>query len=181
MSRLVALVLTVGMLAFAGCQKDPPIYHAENEGPPPLPPASGTAIGYLVDNRGTLKLRDDQLEHLKQLDASLAARNDIIDTQLRTIERPDEQPPPAKGEPPPRHNNAPGAQIRTTGDAAKLHEARAENDREALAKAFAVLDPEQQKTAKRLLEDRGISTPGSDGKQGGDPPRQTETGVPLEP
>src|SRR5688572_26260358 len=55
---------------------------------PPLPPASGTAVGYLVDASGELQLRDDQLTKLKDIDASLAAENGQIDAQLRQIEKP---------------------------------------------------------------------------------------------
>lgn len=160
MLRALLFVALLAPLLGAGCHREPqPMTPKEGE-LPPLPPASGTAIGYLIDNAAPLKLRDDQLARLKDLDTSLAARNDQIDTQLRTIERPDEQPA-EKGQPPPRHNNAPGAQIRTTADAQKLHKAKAENDREALTKAFAVLDPDQQAMAKRLLDERGIAAPGA--------------------
>ncbi|HEU0034275.1 MAG TPA: hypothetical protein VFQ53_26815 [Kofleriaceae bacterium] len=148
---------------------------------PPLPPASGTAIGYLVDNASQLKLRDDQLTKLKEIDTSLAARNDAIDTQLRGIEKPDEEAP-QKGQPPPRHNNAPGAQIKTTPDAAKLHEAKKANDKEALERAFALLDPDQKEMARRMLDERGIAAPGAPKKP---EPKQNEpasdSGVPLEP
>jgi hypothetical protein len=145
---------------------------------PPLPPSSGTPVGYLVDNATQLQLRDDQLTQLKEIDKSLAAKDDEIDTQLRLIEKPEEDPEPAKGQPPPRHNNAPGAQIKTTPDAAKLHEARKTNDFEALQKAFALLDPTQKTTARKLLEDRGVTAPGSPTKQS----RPTsDDGVPLEP
>jgi len=150
---------------------------------PPLPPASGTAVGYLVDSAKTLELRDDQLKRLKEIDASLSARNDVLDTQLRAIEKPDEEPA-AKDQPPPRHNNAPGAQIKTTPDAAKLHAAKKANDKEALDKAFAVLDPPQQEKARKLLDERGISAPGSGTPGNGrepPPPKQSEDGVPLEP
>ena len=127
---------------------------------PPLPPASGTAVGYLVDSAGQLKLREDQLEKLKALDVSLAAKNDSIETQLRTMERPMEEPA-EKNKPPPRHNNAPGAQVTTSADAQKLHQMRASNDKDALEKAFAVLDDDQKTIAKRLLDERGISSPGT--------------------
>lgn len=166
------------MFVLVGCNKEPVIYHPENEGPPPLPPASGTAIGYLLDNAGQLELREEQRVKLKEIDDSLAARNDVLDTQLRQIERPDEEPQ-QKDQPPPRHNNAPGAQVKTTGDAAKLHQAKKDNDRYALERAFAILDEKQQALAKRLLEDRGIATPGGDKKA--EPPRTSDDGVPLEP
>lgn len=175
MSRFVFLVL----LVIAGCKHDPqPMTPKEGE-LPPLPPASGTAIGYLVDNAVQLKLRDDQLTKLKQIDTSLAARNDSLDTQLRSIETPEEAGEVEKGAPPPRHNNAPGAQVKTTPGAAKLHEAKEANQREALEKAFAVLDPEQQESARRLLDERGISSPG--GPKQKPPERGSDEGVPLEP
>jgi len=167
------------LLALAACHHDadPPPMHPREGDLPPLPPSSGTPVGYLIDNAGQLNLHDDQLARLKEIDQSLAARNDEIDTQLRIIEKPDEDPPPGPGQPPRRHNNAPGAQIKTTADAAKLHDAHKANDAEALRKAFAVFDPPQQATARRLLEDRGITAPGSEAKP---PRRDPENGVPLE-
>lgn len=164
-------------LAAASCHHDPkPMQPKEGE-LPPLPPASGTAIGYLVDNATQLKLRDEQLTRLKEIDASLAARNDQLDTQLRMAEKPDEEAP-EKGKPPPRHNNAPGAQVKTTPEAAKLRDAKAANDHDALVKALAVLDPDQQAIAKRLLDERGIAVPGEKPKTNEPSP---EDGVPLEP
>jgi hypothetical protein len=175
---LRAMLLALLVLTSCGRGGDPsPVHPGEGE-LPPLPPSSGTTVGYLLDNATQLQLRDDQLEKLRQIDVSLAARVDAIDTQLRMIEKPDEAPPAEKGQPPPRHNNAPGAQIRTTPDAAKLHAARKANDTEALQKAFALLDATQQTTARKLLEDRGIAAPGSEIKQ---PTRDPKDGVPLEP
>lgn len=153
----------VALLLMTACHRDtdpPPIHPKEGE-LPPLPPSSGTPVGYLLDNATQLQLREDQLKQLKEIDQSLAARDAEIDTQLRIIEKPQEDPEVPKGTPPPRHNNAPGAQIRTTADAAKLHSARRDNDSEALQKAFALLDPPQRTTARKLLEDRGITPPGS--------------------
>jgi hypothetical protein len=140
---------------------DPPPMHPTEGELPPLPPSSGTPVGYLLDNATQLQLREDQLKQLKEIDQSLSARDAEIDTQLRIIEKPQEDPEVAKGVPPSRHNNAPGAQVRTTADAAKLHSARRDNDSEALQKAFVLLDPAQRTTARKLLEDRGITPPGS--------------------
>ena len=170
------LLLLAG-LVLAGCHHDPkPMTPKEGE-LPPLPPASGTAVGYLVDNATGLKLRPDQLTKLKEIDTSLAARNDSIDTQLRALVKPDEQPA-EKGQPPPRHNNAPGAQVKTTGEVGKLQDARAANDRDALKRAFALLDPDQADAARKLLDERGIVAPGADRKP---PVRPDADGVPLEP
>jgi len=164
-------------LVLVGCHHDPkPMTPKEGE-LPPLPPASGTTIGYLVDNATALKLRPDQLDKLKEIDTSLAARNDSLDTQLRAMVKPDEAPA-EKGRPPPRHNHAPGAQVKTTGEAGKLQDARAANDRDALKRAFELLDPDQKDAARKLLDDRGIAAPGSEKKGSA----RTETdGVPLEP
>ena len=176
MLRLTLLAL----LAVAGCHHEPrPMTPKEGE-LPPLPSASGTPVGYLLDNASQLELRPDQIAKLKDIDQSLAARNDGLDTQLREIEKPEEEEPPAKGVQPKPRNNAPGAApIRTTADATKLHDAHDANTRDALEKAFAVLDPPQQTTAKRLLDERGISSPGAAPQ----PPPTTDDagGVPLEP
>jgi len=169
----------LSLLLVAGCRHDSdpaPVHPAESD-LPPLPPSSGTPVGYMLDNAGSLQLRDEQVAKLREIDNSLSARDAEIDTQLRIIEKPAEDPPAAKGAPPPRHNNAPGAQIKTTADAAKLHEARRQNDDEALTKAFALLDPPQQATARKLLEDRGITPPGAAAKR---PQRTSDDGEPLQ-
>jgi hypothetical protein len=167
-------------LALSACHHDPQPVHAESGELPPLPPASGTPIGYLIDSADTLKLRDDQIAKLKDIDASLAARDASIDTQLRQIERPaDEEEPQQKQEGPKRRrNNAPGMNTLTNADAGKLHDMRNANDREALKKAFAVLDPAQQATAKKILEERGIELGAPAKKQEG---TGTDDGTPLPP
>ena len=168
---ILALVLTA-------CRHDtdPPPMHPKEGELPPLPPSSGTPVGYLLDNATQLDLREDQLKQLKEIDQSLAARDAEIDTQLRIIEKPQDDPEAPKGAPPQRRNNAPGAQVKTTADAAKLHSARKENDSEALKKAFALLDPAQRTSARKLLEDRGITAPGSEAKPA---KPTTDDGTPL--
>lgn len=167
------------VLILTACRKDidpEPAY--PKDAPPPLPPASGTPVGYLIDNATQLNLRDDQLARLQDIDRGLSARDDTIETQIRLIEKPAEDPEVPKGAPPPRHNNAPGAQVKTTPDAAKLRETRKSGDDDALRKAFAILDPAQQTAARKLLEDRGI-TPPADAKP---PPRRDPAdGAPAQP
>jgi hypothetical protein len=175
---MLRAALCVLLLAACRHDADPPPMHPREGELPPLPPSSGTAVGYLVDSASQLQLRDDQLTQLKAIDQSLAARNDEIDTQLRIIEKPDDDPPPGPGSPPRLHNNAPGAQIKTTEDAAKLHSARKTNDAEALQKAFALLDPAQQSSARKVLEDRGVPPPGSDTRPA---KRDPADGTPLPP
>ena len=121
MLRAVILAL---LLTACRHDTDPPPMHPKEGELPPLPPSSGTPVGYLLDNATQLQLREDQLKQLKEIDESLAARDAEIDTQLRIIEKPQEDPEVPKGTPPPRRNNAPGAQqVKTTADAAKLHSA----------------------------------------------------------
>jgi len=176
---MLRAVLCALLLAAPACHHDDPPPVAPREGElPPLPSPSGTLVGYLVDNAGPLHLRDDQLAKLRDMDASLAARDDEIETQIRIIEKPAEDPEAAPGAPPPRHNNAPGAQVKTTPDAAKLREARKSADDDALRKAFAILDPAQQTAARKLLEDRGITPPSADAKP---TKRDPADGAPAQP
>ena len=177
-------LLTVA-LALVGCHHEPkPMTPKEGE-LPPLPPASGTPVGYLLDNASQLKLRDNQIEELRKIDASLSARNDSIETQLREIEKPEEEPEakPKAGDPPPKPKNwAPGATaVHTTSDTGKLREAKAENNKDALKRAFALRDPDQQATARRLLDDRGITSPAGGPSQPAPKTPDDSGGVPLEP
>ncbi len=155
---MLRLALTAALFApvAVGCHKEPPPSYAEQ----PLPPASGTPIGYLIDNSGQLELSAEQVEKLQKIDYSLSARNEAIDTQLREIEKPEPIEEDPKNPNPHPPNMAPGAQpTRTTKDAGKLHEARKENSKEALEKAFALLDTKQQEKARMLLSERGITAP----------------------
>jgi len=167
------------LLAFAACHPQPTKPRPDEM--PPLPPASGTAIGYLVDASVELKLRDDQLKKLKDLDSSLAARNGEVDAQLRQIEKPvpEEELSPKQqkaGEKAKRYNNAPGASTMTTNDSMKLRKIREENDRDALKKGFALLVPDQVTAAKRILTDRGVEIPGEAKKEDA---RGSDEGTPL--
>ena len=104
MLRASLCALVVLAAGLGGCHKnaDPPPVHPQEGEAPPLPPSSGTPVGYLIDNAPTLKLRDDQLVKLKDIDRSLSAKDDELDTQIRMIEKPAEDPEVPKGAPPPR-------------------------------------------------------------------------------
>ena len=164
--RVFAVLLALAFVG--GCHREPQPHHPKDGELPPLPPASGTPIGYIIDAAGDLKLTDAQLNKLKDLDDSLAARNASIDTQLRQYKHNEEEEngPPQRGQKPKRHNMAPGASAgaKITIDENKLREARKSNDREALKAAFALLDPKQQDSARHLLEDHGFDAPGSQNK-----------------
>jgi len=180
--RLAAL-----LVALACCHTDPQPMHPQPGDLPPLPPASGTPIGYLLDAKGDLQLRPDQLDKLQALDTSLAARDADIDTQLRQIERPEEEedPTPAQqkaGMKRQRHAYAPGQQqMQTNSDAAKLHELRKANDRDAVKKALALLDSGQQDKAKALLADHDVEIPGGPKKPNGPDPADGKPVPGLEP
>lgn len=161
----LAFVIAMLVLGLAPACGGPRQEVIEPSGPPPLPPASGTPIGYLIDAKRELALRDDQLTELQHLDTALAADNGSIDAQLRQIERPmpgqELSPQQQKaGEKPQRYNNAPGASTITTSDSEKLRKVHDDNEQQALKKALAVLDADQLVKAKRILQDRGVKVPG---------------------
>lgn len=163
--RVWCLVAALACAA-PGCGRPQGPEVLEPGGPPPLPPASGSVIGYLVEARHDLELRDEQVTRLQRIDDSLAARNAALDTQIREIEKPvpaQELSPQqiTAGERAPRYNNAPGASTIVTEESQKLRALRQQNDREAIGQAFAVLDPAQQGRARKILEDRGVTAPGS--------------------
>src|ERR1044071_4040482 len=58
---------------------------------PPLPPASGTPIGYLVDASAELKLSDSQLGKLQAINDDLAGKLATADAEMRPEPV---QPPP---------------------------------------------------------------------------------------
>jgi hypothetical protein len=150
-------------LAFAlsACHHETPIAQPLPGEHAPLPPASGTPLGYLLDAQSDLKLRDDQVKKLQDMDASLAARDAEIDTQLRQLEKPEQEEQTPPGQKPHRHNNAPGAAGKPSGDAAKLHDIRNSQDRDALTRAWAILDKDQQTAAAKLLQDHDVEVPGT--------------------
>jgi hypothetical protein len=163
------------LLALAACHNEPKPTHPGDL--PPLPPASGTPIGYLIDAQTDLKLRDEQLKELKEIDASLAARDAEVDTQLRQIDlkQAQEEEPPPKGAPPKARNRAPGAAGKPVGDAAKLHQIRESQDRDALKKAWALLDKEQQEAAAKILNEHDVEVPGQQKKK----EQTSDEGTPL--
>ncbi len=171
MRFLVVLLLAIG------CHNEPAPAHAGAGDLPPLPPSSGTPVGYLLDAQHDLKLRDDQVKQLQEIDASLAARDAEVDTQLRQIEAKKEGEEEPKGPGPQRpKNRAPGASGRPQGDEAKLHQIRDIQDREALRKAWALLDKDQQTAASKILQDHDVEVPGGQKKHGTD---TSDDGTPV--
>lgn len=177
----ITVVLAVAVAAAPwfgfGCSHDvkPAVQPDEH---PPLPPASGTPIGYLVDDAGELKLSDDQLAKLKAIDEDLAARLEVLDGELRGSS-------PAQsssnqtgmrrrgggrrgggrrgsmGGAGAGSGSGSGARSRPTGGSspgklAHATEARATDVRAAIDQALAQLDVVQRVIAKRVLADHGV-------------------------
>lgn len=83
-SHLLAFIIAVALAACGGsviaaCGGSKVSEPATPVEPQPLPPASGTIIGILIDDAAQLGLRDDQLGALREIDSGLAARNAELD------------------------------------------------------------------------------------------------------
>ena len=180
-------VIAAGVAALGapvlGCSHDakPAVQPAE---PPPLPPASGTPIGYLIDSR-ELALSEDQSTQLKAIDDDLAGRLAAIDASLRQAD-PTAAPPPGQ-----ESNRGRGLGFRAggatldrtgtvgaretvfpdaTGSGSSAPPKRSDNpylagrateDRDALirgavARALGLLGPVQRIVARRVLTEHGI-------------------------
>lgn len=142
---------------------------AEPADKPPLPPASGTPIGFIIDDASELKLTDVQLAKLHDIDTTLAAELEKIDAASRSQSRPaegDGSTPPAGGG---RHHRGgggghhrspgPGSGAGSAGAPAmttKLADQRSADVKDALTEAFGILDPTQQVTAKKVLADHDV-------------------------
>ena len=190
---ILALLIVVG-----ACHHDPaPTAPLDPTDKPPLPPASGTPIGYLIDDAGELKLSDDQVTKLRDIDTSLAADLEKIDAATRSANRPADSDqsaaPPAGGG---RHGGGRhgggmgsmgggaggGGHHKHAGSGAgsgspsaqaslgKLSDQRNADVKDALQRAFALLDDGQQVTAKKVLSDHDVDLDvGSVGSSGGAP------------
>jgi len=166
--KLRALAL-VWLLA---CHHDAPPAQEPGE-KAPLPPASGTPIGFLIDGAGELRLRDEQVAKLRDIDTGLATELDAIDTRLRAANKSQDQgsASPQGGR---MHmhgggmgRNGMGGRQRTGGQgsgsgahtaaiANGLGDQRAADVKEALRRAFEVLDADQREGAKKILSDHDI-------------------------
>jgi hypothetical protein len=189
-----AVALAAGSVSVAAtaCHHDapPPVAPAD---PPPLPPASGTPIGYLLDDTASLKLSDDQRTKLEAIDHGLAAELDEIDTETRAATRPpdsgQQQQPMRRG----RRggggmsggmggggrrsrggggggtSGGSGAAVNYAPSAAsgRATESRATDVRDAIGKAFALLDPVQRIIATKILGSHGVDVDAGRPEPGG--------------
>jgi hypothetical protein len=171
----VAAAASLGVGVGVGCSHDTKPVVAPDEHPP-LPPASGTPIGYLVDDAGELKLTGDQLAKLQAIDQDLAAKLEVLDGELRG-------PTPTQsssnqtgvrrrgggrrgggrrgGTGGAGSGSGSGARSRPAGGSspdklAHATEERATDVRVAIDQALAQLDIVQRVIAKRVLTDHGV-------------------------
>jgi hypothetical protein len=102
--RIVQRLVSGGLCLAVGCHPEPRSTFLEEPAGSerPLPPASGTPIGFLLDDSARLALRAEQVERLHEIDQRLATRNEQLDEELRALDRP---PEPAARE----SGGAPGA------------------------------------------------------------------------
>jgi hypothetical protein len=205
--KLVLLAALIGSLGPGlGCSHEakPVVVPDEH---PPLPPASGSPIGHLVDDAGELKLRDDQLTKLRAIDDELGARLAAYETELRTGEPlPDDNHPDAQGvafhvggshDP---TGPAGGEAVRPVGGGAtgytgdrdnptkryvirgetldRIYRQRTGDTREAIRRALALLDAAQRTIARRVLTEHGVD-PDTGETTGGDPGARPAGGDPA--
>jgi hypothetical protein len=141
---------------------------------PPLPPASGTPIGILLDEDTRLILRADQREKLQEIDRRLASQNEQLAGQSRGTDRP---PPSAGG---PRSGRRGGGGMGGPGmggrggasgrggspdhkpqpaspSIGKVNNDIATNTNAAIDEALALLDAAQRSIAETILRERGVT------------------------
>jgi hypothetical protein len=151
---------------------------------PPLPPASGSPIGHLVDDAAELALRDDQIARLKQIDDELGAKLAEHETELRSWEPVGSTQPdaprglgfhagggtatvdqrglpmgsfPANGGATGFPGGEPPKQLAIRGETVdRVDRDRDRDTRDAIQRALAVLDVAQRVIARRVLRDHGV-------------------------
>ena len=192
----LAVVAAVACAAYGACGHDAkPVVQPDEH--PPLPAA--TPIGYLLDDATELQLRDDQVSQLRTLDSDLAAKLDVLDAGAHTASAAPAGPRPqtasrrrgggggrrggrgggastgggaGSGSAARPATSAP-ASASAADEANRRSEQRTTDVRDALGRAFGLLDPVQRVMARRLLSDKGV-----DLDTGG---ASTRTAEPTEP
>jgi hypothetical protein len=203
-------LVTVVALAGLGCSHEArPVAAPEEHAP--LPPASGSPIGYLVDDAGELKLRDDQLARLRQIDDELGTKLAASETALRTPEpvardnRPDAprglgfragggrptvddhampvvQPVHGGATDFPLESTQPKQYVISGATIDGIYRDRARDTRDAIRRALALLDDAQRAIARRVLTEHGVD-PDTGQTTGGEPGARPDGGdlAPLKP
>lgn len=190
--RFVLLAALLGGLGIGvGCSHEAKPVVAPDEHPP-VPPAS--PLSSLVDDAAELKLSDDQLTKLRQIDDELGAKLSVYESELRNGEPvPDGDPPPSRGGMEVRGdagqtgphgavgempvNRAPLVtpveQTKTyvvRGETVtRIRRDRARDTRAAIQRAFAVFSAAQQTIARRVLTEHGVNPDTGEVTEGSQP------------
>jgi hypothetical protein len=196
---MIVRAVTLALLLIA-CHHEAPAAHPEPGETLPLPPSSGTPIGYLLDDTD-LHLRDDQRTRLHEIDATLAGELERLAAMDRAAHAP--APGEAPSSPPSgrgggrhggrggggrgrrtRSSQAAAAAPDTNGapkpEVGAAAQERTADVRDAIHRAFAVLDPDQQHLAAKVLADHDIDVDAS-GTHAPTEPATPETGAESEP
>ena len=203
-------LVTAVALAGLGCSHEarPAVAPEEHA---PLPPASGSPIGYLVDDAGELKLSDGQLAGLRQIDDELGTKLAASETALRT---PDPVATDNRSDAPrglgfragggratvddhgmplvqpvrggatgfPSENAQPRQYVISGATIDGVYWDRARDTRDAIRRALALLDDAQRTIAQRVLTEHGVD-PDTGQTTGGEPGARPDGGdlAPLKP
>lgn len=157
--------LLLGIALAAGCHHEEPPPKLEPGEKQPLPPSSGTPIGFLIDDASDLSLTPDQLAQLQGIDLGLQAR-------LESLDKSAPRPQPAQGQTPPmgRHGGRGGGRHRQqqqpppqqagSGSAgpqiAQQSDAKRAEVKDAIGKALAILDVPQRVLARKVLAEHDV-------------------------
>ena len=199
---LVTAVALAGLAPGSGCSHEarPPVAPEERA---PLPPASGSPIGLLVEDAGELKLSDDQLTRLREIDEALGAKLAASETALRTPEpvqdnRPDAprglgfragggretvddhamplvQPVAGRATAFPSEDTRPKQYVIPGATVDGIYRDRARDTRDAIRRALALLDDAQRAIARRVLTEHGVD-PDTGQTTGGEPGARPDGG-----
>lgn len=206
---LVIAVALAGLAPGLGCSHEArPVVAPEEH--PPLPPASGSPIGHLVEDAGELKLSDGQLAKLREIDDELGAKLAASETALRTPEpvrdnRPDAprglgfragggretvdnhamplvQPVRGSATGFPSEDTQPKQYVIPGATIDGIYRDRARDTRDAIRRALALLDDAQRVVARRVLTEHGVD-PDTGQTTGGEPGARSDGGdlAPLKP
>lgn len=206
---LVTAVALAGLAPGLGCSHEsrPPVAPEERA---PLPPASGSPIGFLVEDASELKLSDGQLARLREIDEALGAKLAASETALRTPEpvrdnRPDAprglgfragggretvddhamplvQPVRGRATAFPSENTQSKQDVIPGATVDGIYRDRARDTRDAIRRALALLDDAQRAIARRVLTEHGVD-PDTGQTTGGEPGARPDDGdlAPLKP
>lgn len=158
--------LLLGLLLAVGCSHEEPAPKLEPGEKQPLPPSSGTPIGFLIDDAGDLSLTPDQLAQLQGIDLGLQARLESLDKAAPRQPQPQgQQQPPMGG----RHGRGGGGRHRQmqqqpqqagsgsgAPQIAQQSNAKRAEVKDAIEKALAILDVPQRVLARKVLSDHDV-------------------------